>query len=48
MKRQLEIVAMGMAFIAVVSVMIWLTVYKWQDCRKVGHSVLYCVMDVAG
>lgn len=25
---------------------IWWTIYKFKDCRKVGHSTLYCVMDI--
>ncbi len=24
---------------------IWWQVYKFGDCKKVGHSTLYCVMD---
>ena len=26
---------------------IWLAIYKYSDCRKVGHTVLYCIMDLS-
>lgn len=26
-----------------VLLMVWWSYYKYQDCLKVGHSVLYCV-----
>lgn len=33
-------------FILFIGLMVWWDVYKFHDCRKVGHSMLYCVMDI--
>jgi len=24
---------------------IWLAVYRYHDCKRVGHSTLYCMTD---
>lgn len=26
--------------------LLWWPIYKYHDCKRVGHSTLYCVMDV--
>ena len=31
--------------IACIAFTVWLNIYKWNDCRKVGHTRLYCLMD---
>lgn len=31
------VVFCGLAFV---------TVYKFKDCKKVGHSTLYCILDL--
>lgn len=30
---------------AVVIGPVWWRVYRYNDCRRVGHSRLYCVLD---
>lgn len=25
---------------------IWWQVYKYHDCKKVGHTTMYCVLDI--
>lgn len=25
---------------------IWWQIYRYQDCKKVGHSTFYCVMNI--
>lgn len=25
---------------------IWWQTYKFHDCRRVGHTKLYCIMDI--
>ena len=27
------------------ALLFWWPVYKYHDCRRVGHSRLYCIMD---
>ena len=29
--------------VALLGVAIWWEVYKYQDCKMVGHSTLYCI-----
>jgi len=33
-------------FIILLSISIWWKIYKYHDCKKVGHSTLYCVLDI--
>lgn len=35
------------AFVLLIGVVIlaW-PIYKYKDCKKVGHSTLYCVLDI--
>jgi len=33
-------------FVGLIGLGIWWDVYKYGDCRKVGHSKLYCIMDI--
>lgn len=35
--------AIAVLVIAIVGGGIWWTTYKYKDCRKVGHSKIYCV-----
>lgn len=46
MKRRLETLAILAMFIVIPSLTLWLIIYKWDDCRKVGHTTLYCFMDM--
>ena len=32
--------------ILVLSFSIWLQLYKFKDCKKVGHSTTYCVLKI--
>ena len=34
-------------FVAVVGAAIWWQMYRWHDCRIVGHSWLYCLATVS-
>lgn len=35
-----------MVIVGVPALLIWWEWYKFQDCRAVGHSLLYCVGQV--
>lgn len=35
-----------LTFLGILGLGIWWQVYKFSDCRNVGHSRLYCVMDI--
>lgn len=37
---------LGLFVVAIVGLAIWWPLYKFHDCKRVGHSALYCVMDV--
>lgn len=32
--------------IALATFSIWWTVYKYQDCKRVGHTKTYCILDI--
>jgi hypothetical protein len=36
---------MLLAVTILVSVACWLEVYLYRDCRRVGHSTLYCLTN---
>lgn len=33
-------------FCALAASAIWWQVYKFHDCRRVGHTKLYCIADI--
>ena len=35
------VAALVCAFLALV---VWWQVYRWNECRMVGHSAIYCVL----
>lgn len=35
-----------LVFLVVFGLAGWWQVYRYQDCKKVGHSTLYCVMSI--
>lgn len=36
----------GLFLIGAIALSIWWTTYRFHDCRNVGHSLLYCIMDI--
>jgi hypothetical protein len=35
----------AMVLMGIIGLGLWWQVYKFHDCKNVGHSTLYCVMD---
>ena len=33
------------AFLIILGLGIWHVVYRYQDCKKVGHTTFYCIMS---
>lgn len=33
-------------FIGIFACGIWFEVFKYKDCKKVGHSKLYCILKI--
>lgn len=33
-------------FVGILALAIWWQMYRYHDCKMVGHSTLYCVMDL--
>lgn len=46
MKNFVSFALVALAFAALLGFGVWWERYKFHDCRKVGHSRLYCVMDI--
>jgi len=45
MKFLSTLVYIGFALVVVAAVLAW-PIYRFHDCKKVGHSTFYCVMDI--
>lgn len=45
-KEFTKIIAILILFSITLSLIIWWPIYKYIDCKKVGHTMLYCVMDI--
>lgn len=39
-------IIIGLAIIGIIVSVWWLSTYKFKDCKKVGHSTFYCIMDM--
>lgn len=44
MRDSLKVFAGIAFFVALISFAVWWQVYRWQDCRHVGHTFIYCLM----
>jgi hypothetical protein len=42
----MKITIIVLAVLAVVGLGVWWEVYKYHDCKMVGHSTLYCVLKI--
>jgi nitrogen fixation-related uncharacterized protein len=40
-----RVIPLVLFVLAVAGLTIWWQVYKFGDCKNVGHSTLYCVID---
>lgn len=47
MTTKTEKLCIAATFVVAIGAIIATTVYKFNDCKKVGHSTLYCLMDVS-
>lgn len=47
MKKFLEAAGFGLVIVAVLAIVIGLSAYKFNDCKRVGHSTLYCILDLS-
>lgn len=42
--RLLQPLLILLGIVAVISLAVWWQIYRWQDCRHVGHTQLYCIL----
>lgn len=45
MRDFLAAITFGIVLLSVVVAFVWFKVYRYNDCRNVGHSVFYCLTD---
>jgi len=43
-----EIIVPAIIIIIICILGIWIDVYKYKDCKKVGHSKMYCILSFGG
>jgi len=41
---KLKLIGMLLAVLVVLSIPVGCKVYQFSDCKKVGHSTLYCII----
>ena len=46
MKGKLEKIILAVIIVVCLSLPASCAVYKFKDCKKVGHSNFYCVLDL--
>lgn len=46
MKNGLQIIGVAIGISLIVAFGSWWEIYKYHDCKKVGHSGLYCVVKI--
>lgn len=47
MKKFFEKIGAGLVILAMLAIVIGLSAYKFNDCKKVGHSTFYCMLDLS-
>lgn len=45
MRDALTFLAVIVVIVVSLTALLWWPVYKYKDCRRVGHTPLYCVVD---
>jgi hypothetical protein len=45
-KKILQTLVAIIAIAVIFFLVIWWPIYKFNDCRNVGHKILYCIMDL--
>jgi hypothetical protein len=43
MSEWVKIACIVSVFVGMLLLSVWWEVYKYHDCRRVGHSTLYCI-----
>lgn len=46
MKDLITLITLVLVALLIIVLPIWWTVYKFKDCRNVGHSLTYCIFDI--
>lgn len=46
MTNKLQVAMVCLAIALLLAIGLWIAVYRFEDCIKVGHSRLYCWMGV--
>ncbi len=46
MKNILGFIGAAILIVVLFSLGIWWQIYRFHDCRKVGHSLTYCILTV--
>ena len=46
MKDKIKAIGLVLGFLAILAIPIAMGIYKYNDCRKVGHSIFYCILDL--
>lgn len=41
---RLDNILVVLLIVAVLAFAVWWQIYRWNDCRAVGHTKLYCIM----
>ena len=45
MKSTLQGIGILLGIAGVIALVVWWQMFRWHECRMVGHSRLYCVLS---
>lgn len=46
MKKIIQITLIVVVILVILGIIIWAEIYHYQDCLRVGHTKLYCLLDI--
>lgn len=46
LEKTVEVIACALVAAAIFFIVLEVPFYKFKDCRKVGHTFMYCILDL--
>lgn len=40
------VIAYALCFLTILGLVVWWEVYRFQDCKRVGHATAYCIFTI--
>lgn len=46
LEKTAGVIACALVAVAILSAVFGVSIYKFKDCRKVGHTFMYCILEL--